>query len=1054
MHTFSETGTGVPAFLAKLWRLVEDAETNDLISWSTDGRSFIIQNQAQFAKELLPLNYKHNNMASFIRQLNMYGFHKITSIDNGGLRFDRDEMEFTHPCFQKDHPYLLEHIKRKIATSKQQQLQAQQAADDKSALKLEAVSRVLSEVKNMRGRQDSLDSRFQAMKQENEALWREVAILRQKHHKQQQIVNKLIQFLVTIVQPSRGGLGSMGNGNNKRRFQLMINDAPQQAKLKKSDYSDGGATIEELGEALEEVAYANQQELLSKQDKSDKKEIPVVTAQIVLTPPSTSTSATSSSSSGTVVGKGSKATSSNTATLGGGRTIVKILDRGTSIIKKQKVPPGGKSNRNSEIPEVSSPMSFTERSPYHRTATPAMSTGGSSIRSSEAGDGGGGTSDETFEEMFSTSPMSQFRAVGGGGSSKSSGARVKVEKLGQGQGQQQHQYVMRSLNTARGNNSAPTNLAQLIENAVDEDELESYGDIVEQELDEQQDESNADDEEDDPDAVQHGYLVDHVDEIDPTIVQLYQDGDNDMMLNTPMVIREMQKQQQQKQQTKERQQRLQQQPGGKRGDSLLKTMGGGGTLSGNKRNGGGGTGGSQRNQKSLLNTPVKTEVGGLKPMIVTRGGKKLALANAAKKQANAATGGEDDASPGPSGYQSGGSTHSPSPPASISPASGPTFITDGPNSGTSSYVTASDILPGDIFEITNDQNTLEGESGGDGGNGVMVKDTNPSPMLNGYSFIDGGFYNPNVNINNIKASRQQQQQQQQAQQNQSGQQPEQQAQQSTVATTTTPVDRADEYDENSLDTSMLQTPRAASGENNEQQISKFVSNDSDVSRLNTVAEYGQHIDTVQTDLESLKELLKGEGYQLDANALLGLFHNNEDMLGYDFPMNLPDLMSDDQQLQQQQQSLQHLTQSSLQQQQQQQQTQQQLQHLGGGSSGGSDKSASSSSPTPGGGQMSPVSPVPSAHTQLMAFKLGGHNGGGAGNVGGAGMNNGFFGPGIHDGAGGIAGNGNMAGLLGGGTMMGPSGSLGIVSGDYIDLNELLSMDGNGGHDEDNASMMA
>lgn len=36
-----------------------------------DGRSFIIQNQAQFAKELLPLNYKHNNMASFIRQLNM-----------------------------------------------------------------------------------------------------------------------------------------------------------------------------------------------------------------------------------------------------------------------------------------------------------------------------------------------------------------------------------------------------------------------------------------------------------------------------------------------------------------------------------------------------------------------------------------------------------------------------------------------------------------------------------------------------------------------------------------------------------------------------------------------------------------------------------------------------------------------------------------------------------------------------------------------------------------------------------------------------------------------
>lgn len=111
------------------------------------------------------------------------GFHKITSIDNGGLRFDRDEMEFSHPCFQQGHPYLLEHIKRKIAHPKPQ--------DDKSTVKVEAVNRMLNEVKTMRGRQDALDSRFSTMKQENEALWREVAILRQKHMKQQQIVNKV-----------------------------------------------------------------------------------------------------------------------------------------------------------------------------------------------------------------------------------------------------------------------------------------------------------------------------------------------------------------------------------------------------------------------------------------------------------------------------------------------------------------------------------------------------------------------------------------------------------------------------------------------------------------------------------------------------------------------------------------------------------------------------------------------------------------------------------------------------------------------------------------------
>jgi hypothetical protein len=33
MHPL-ESGMGVPAFLAKLWRLVEDKETDNLITWS------------------------------------------------------------------------------------------------------------------------------------------------------------------------------------------------------------------------------------------------------------------------------------------------------------------------------------------------------------------------------------------------------------------------------------------------------------------------------------------------------------------------------------------------------------------------------------------------------------------------------------------------------------------------------------------------------------------------------------------------------------------------------------------------------------------------------------------------------------------------------------------------------------------------------------------------------------------------------------------------------------------------------------------------------------
>ncbi|XP_052891673.1 alpha-protein kinase 1 isoform X7 [Anopheles moucheti] len=978
MHTFSETGAGVPAFLAKLWRLVEDNETNDLISWSTDGRSFIIQNQAQFAKELLPLNYKHNNMASFIRQLNMYGFHKITSIDNGGLRFDKDEMEFTHPCFQKDHPYLLEHIKRKIATSKQQQLQAQQQLEDKSVLKLEAVSRVLSEVKNMRGRQDTLDSRFQTMKQENEALWREIAILRQKHHKQQQIVNKLIQFLVTIVQPSRSGLGSMNN-SNKRRFQLMINDAPQQAKLMKTEYDDG-ATIEELGEALEEVAYANQQELL-----------------------------------------------------------------------------------NSDTPEVSSPISVPDPSPYHRTATPSMSGGSSSRSSNSSGGGGGGGGgdvglnygggNETIEEIFSTSPI-PFR-TGVDGAVRGSTMGSKVVKMANDQNRQP-KYTTRSKNLGernRGNNT-PANLIQLIESTIDGEELENYGEALE----------------DDNDDDEHGYLVDHVDEIDPTIVQLYnQDNDNEMMLNTPMVIKEMEKQQQQKQQ---HQQKQRQPAGGKRGESLLK-----GNNTDNRRNEGEQSQSSaQRSQnRSLLNSPSTATVttaakaggSGLKSsvassadvptMIMTRGGKKLAMA---KKQSVATNEPqqqqEDVSSAGPSGFNVGGgqgARDQPTENSSSVNSSSPPIGTDGLSFSTNGgYIAATDLVPGDIFDDSNDQ----------GSTIVKNEGSNPSPMLSsGFNFIDGGYYNPNVDINQMKAGRQQQQQQQvQAPQN------NQQPQQASPSVSQMLHGEDEEFEENSLDSSLLLNRSAGNEtEQQQQQLSKFVSNDLDVSRLNTVAEYGQHFDTVQTDLESLKELLKGEGYQLDANALLGqnacstappfgrvyfpsstfdldtinkvrtdLFNNNEDMLGYDFPMNLPDMMNDDQQL------LQH-----QQQQQGQSLAQQQQQQTGNNNNSpaaGNNKSATSGSPTPGGH----ISPVPSAHTQLMAFKL---HGGDPVNGHHHSINNGIFNATGHHGTGGMNGNGN--GSIGNG-IIGPDGTLGIVSGDYIDLNELLNMDGNcgGGNDEEHS----
>lgn len=59
-------------FLTKTYQLVDDHAVDDVISWNADGSTFIVWNQAEFARDLLPKYFKHNNFSSFVRQLNTY----------------------------------------------------------------------------------------------------------------------------------------------------------------------------------------------------------------------------------------------------------------------------------------------------------------------------------------------------------------------------------------------------------------------------------------------------------------------------------------------------------------------------------------------------------------------------------------------------------------------------------------------------------------------------------------------------------------------------------------------------------------------------------------------------------------------------------------------------------------------------------------------------------------------------------------------------------------------------------------------------------------------
>ncbi|KAM6380619.1 heat shock factor protein 4 isoform 2-T2 [Pluvialis apricaria] len=157
-------------------------------------------------------------MASFVRQLNMYGFRKVVNIEQGGLvKPERDDTEFQHLCFLQGHEHLLEHIKRKVSVVKSEETKMRQ----------EDLSRLLYEVQILRTQQENMECQVQDMKQQNEVLWREVVSLRQNHSQQQKVINKLIQFLFGQLQSSPSSTGI------KRKLPLMLDNgisAPQVSK--------------------------------------------------------------------------------------------------------------------------------------------------------------------------------------------------------------------------------------------------------------------------------------------------------------------------------------------------------------------------------------------------------------------------------------------------------------------------------------------------------------------------------------------------------------------------------------------------------------------------------------------------------------------------------------------------------------------------------------------------------------------------------------------------------------------------------------------------------
>jgi len=174
--------TQVPSFLTKTYEIVNDPTCDHIISWSESGQSFIIHDIPGFLSEVVPKHFKHNNLASFIRQLNIYGFQKVGN---------KHVCEFRHDFFHAKEPHLLTQIRRKTPSAKRMRFDD----DDDGLPKTEAI---LTELLQLKQRQDLMEMNLVQVMNTNDSLWNDLVACKQQQRDIQENLQKTLYFLMAV----------------------------------------------------------------------------------------------------------------------------------------------------------------------------------------------------------------------------------------------------------------------------------------------------------------------------------------------------------------------------------------------------------------------------------------------------------------------------------------------------------------------------------------------------------------------------------------------------------------------------------------------------------------------------------------------------------------------------------------------------------------------------------------------------------------------------------------------------------------------------------------